>query len=74
MKIIVIVDDSAANLKIYSKLSQTVDPDVRVRTFHDPLQAIEWMEVNDPDLVITDYKMPRMTGAEFTRRIRSLST
>jgi diguanylate cyclase (GGDEF)-like protein len=74
MKIIVIVDDSAANLKIYSKLSQTVDPDVRVQTFHDPLRAIEWMEVNDPDLVITDYKMPRMTGAEFTRRIRSLST
>jgi diguanylate cyclase (GGDEF)-like protein/PAS domain S-box-containing protein len=72
MKTIVIVDDSAANLKIYSKLSEAVDPDVHVRTFRNPLQAIEWLELNEPDLVITDYKMPRMNGAEFTRRIRTL--
>ncbi len=72
MKIIVIVDDSAANLKIYSKLAEAVDTDVRVRAFHSPLQAIEWLESNDPDLVITDYKMPGITGAEFTRKIRTL--
>lgn len=74
MKVIVIVDDSAANLKIYSKLSEAVDPDVRVQAFHNPLQALEWLESNDPDLVITDYKMPSMTGAEFTSRIRTLSS
>ena len=72
MKTIVIVDDSAANLKIYSKLAGTVDRDVRVRTFQDPQQALEWLAVNDPVLVITDYKMPSMTGAAFTRRIRGL--
>jgi diguanylate cyclase (GGDEF)-like protein len=73
MKTIVIVDDSAANLTIYSKLAESVDPDVAVRSFRNPLQAIEWLEQNDPDLVITDYKMPRMNGAEFTRRIRALA-
>ena len=72
MKIIVIVDDSAANLKIYSKLAEAVDSEVRVQAFHNPLQAIAWLELNDPDLVITDYKMPSMSGAEFTRRIRAL--
>jgi diguanylate cyclase (GGDEF)-like protein len=74
MKTIVIVDDSLANLKIYSKLSETVDPEVKAHTFHDPHQAIEWLTTNDPDLVITDFKMPTMSGAEFTRRIRRLLT
>src|SRR6516165_436971 len=73
MKTIVIVDDSAANLKIYAKLAEAVDADVQVLTFPSPLQAIEWLEQNDADLVITDYKMPGMNGADFTRRIRSLA-
>jgi diguanylate cyclase (GGDEF)-like protein/PAS domain S-box-containing protein len=74
MTTIVIVDDSTANVKIYSKLSQTVDPDAVVHAFHDALQALTWLEANHPDLVITDYKMPKMTGAEFTRRLRELPT
>jgi diguanylate cyclase (GGDEF)-like protein/PAS domain S-box-containing protein len=74
MTTIVIVDDSTANVKIYSKLSQTVDPEAVVHAFHDALQAIEWLETHHPDLVITDYKMPKMTGAEFTRRLRLLPT
>jgi diguanylate cyclase (GGDEF)-like protein/PAS domain S-box-containing protein len=74
MKIIVIVDDSAANLRIYTKLSETIDPNVYVKAFHNPEQAVEWLKTNDPDLVITDYKMPGMTGAEFTRQIRELSS
>jgi diguanylate cyclase (GGDEF)-like protein len=74
MKTIVIVDDSLANLKIYSKLSETVDPEVKAHTFNDPHHAIEWLTTNDPDLVITDFKMPTMSGAEFTRRIRRLLT
>jgi diguanylate cyclase (GGDEF)-like protein len=69
---IVIVDDSAANLKIYSKLAEGVDLNVPVRTFNNPLHAIDWLESNDPDLVITDYKMPGMSGSEFTQRIRGL--
>jgi diguanylate cyclase (GGDEF)-like protein len=69
---IVIVDDSAANLKIYSKLAEGVDPAVKVQSFNNPLQAIDWLKLNGADLVITDYKMPRMCGSEFTRQVRAL--
>ena len=42
-----------------------------MRAFGDPIEALEWFEGNTPDLVITDYKMPRIDGAELTRRLRS---
>ena len=40
--------------------------------FADPGDALEWLEHNRVDLVITDYKMPGMDGAEFTRRFRAM--
>ena len=69
---IVIVDDSTANLKLYAKLAAGVEPNIAVQTFNDPRKALEWMAGNVADLVISDYKMPTMHGADFTRRIRAL--
>lgn len=42
-----------------------------VHTFADPRDAIAWATENTPDLVVTDYKMPGMDGAEFTRQFRA---
>jgi diguanylate cyclase (GGDEF)-like protein/PAS domain S-box-containing protein len=70
---IVIVDDRNTNRNIFTKLAASIEPDVTVRTFGDPLEALEWLSANKPDLVITDYKMPNMDGAEFIRRFRSIS-
>ncbi len=41
-----------------------------MRTFGDPIEALDWIDGNTPDLVITDYKMPTMDGAAFTSRFR----
>ncbi|MDR3532788.1 MAG: response regulator [Rhodopila sp.] len=71
---IVIVDDSTANLKLYAKLAAGVEPNVVVHSFNDPRKALEWLGGNAADLVITDYKMPSMHGAEFSRHIRQVST
>lgn len=71
---IVIVDDSAANLRIYAKIAAGLESNVRVHSFNDPRKALEWLTENHADLVITDYKMPTMHGAEFTRHVRQVPT
>lgn len=72
MALICILDDRVTNRNIFAKLAATIEPDVDVRAFGAPLVALEWMADNTPDLVVTDFKMPEIDGAEFTRRFRQL--
>lgn len=54
-----------------SRLASQADEDAVVHTFADPRDAIAWATENTPDLVVTDFKMPGMDGAEFTRQFRA---
>jgi diguanylate cyclase (GGDEF)-like protein/PAS domain S-box-containing protein len=70
--LIVIIDDQVTNQSIFSKLAGSIEEGTTVRAFGDPEKALDWVRDNTPDLVITDYKMPEMDGAEFIRRFREL--
>ncbi len=72
MSLIVIIDDRNTNRNIFTKLAASIEPGVKVESFGDPVEALAWLQNNQPDLVITDYKMPHMDGAEFIRRFRDL--
>jgi diguanylate cyclase (GGDEF)-like protein/PAS domain S-box-containing protein len=72
MAFVVIVDDRATNRSIFSRLASFLDDDVEVEAFSTPDPALRAIDGKMPDLVITDYKMPQMTGAAFTQQIRSL--
>ncbi len=69
---IVVVDDRVTNLAIFSKLAASIREGAEVATFSDPAAALSWIDGHPADLVITDYKMPGMNGAEFIRRLRSV--
>jgi CheY-like chemotaxis protein len=68
---ILIVDDSAINRLILERLVRGIESDAVVRTFAAPDEALLAVRAGDPDLVITDFSMPQMTGAEFARRCRA---
>ncbi len=68
---IVIVDDSPTNRRIYARLSRNLGIEVQLRTFENPQQVIDWLPDNRADLIITDYKMPFMTGDKLVAHIRA---
>lgn len=72
MSNIIIVDDQATNRNLFSRLAKSISSDISVNAFADPLEALSWLSENTPDLIISDYKMPQMDGAELIRRIREL--
>lgn len=72
MPLIAIIDDQSTNRRIYSMLVRSCGPDMDVRDFSDPLLALEWMASHRPDLIITDYRMPGMDGADMAQAVRTI--
>lgn len=72
MPLIFIVDDLATNRRIYARLAQSIGAHCKVMCFSDPVEALAEAEKAIPDLVIADFKMPHMDGAEMTRALRAL--
>lgn len=68
---IVIIDDTEINLALMRHLVQKLDG-CEALCFAESIQALQWCQHNDPDLVIVDYMMPAPDGLEFTRLFRAL--
>src|ERR1700722_12951912 len=74
MPLVVIFDDRLTNRNIFAKLVASIEPELQIQTFGDPLEALEWLALpgHVPDLVISDYKMPHMDGAGFIKAFRDI--
>lgn len=68
-KEILIVDDKPTIAKVVSVyLSDTFN----FTYFESPIKAISWLhEGNMPDLIITDLRMPDMSGADFMKYLKN---
>ena len=66
---LLIVDDEPANLQ---KLRRTFFADYRLLEATSGEEAFELASGNDLDLVITDQRMPRMSGLELLKKILSI--
>ncbi|WP_068311912.1 putative bifunctional diguanylate cyclase/phosphodiesterase [Polycladidibacter hongkongensis] len=69
---IVVIDDRAVNRSILTRLTAVAAPDYASISFADPLAALDYMRTNQPALIVTDYSMPEMDGAELTQAVRGI--
>ena len=67
---VLILDDQSTGRAILEKIILQVSDNIVVSDFADPLKALKWLETNDVDLIITDYRMPEMNGLEFIQNVR----
>jgi two-component system response regulator RpfG len=72
MPSIIVIDDQSVSRMILSELVRSIADDIRVEAFADPVVALDWVRFHGADLVLTDFKMPRMDGVEFTQWLRQI--
>jgi diguanylate cyclase (GGDEF)-like protein/PAS domain S-box-containing protein len=71
---IVIVDDRSTNLRVYAQYVAMMGPGFSAKCFHSAVEALEWLQSEPADLLIVDYRMPEMNGAEFISTVRARAT
>src|ERR1700745_2960737 len=69
MKRVLLVDDDPVVLRMYQQALS--HQGFKVETACDGLDAINELRVRLPDLMVLDLMMPRLSGAEVLKRIRS---
>ncbi len=67
---IVIIDDDKSHLLIMKHSILKEMPDVDIECFIDPIQALSFIEKEYPDLIITDYLMPKIDGLRLIKRLK----
>ncbi|MBN2211489.1 MAG: response regulator [Sedimentisphaerales bacterium] len=65
---ILIVDDEIHILYVLAYRLKTAG--YEVISASDGVEALELAQIEKPDVIITDYRMPRLSGLEMTRRLR----
>jgi len=66
---ILIVDDNAQNAELLQAYLEPLD--CRVRIAVDGVDALEQVDKQQPDLILLDIMMPRMSGFEVCRRLKN---
>jgi len=69
-QLVVVVDDSATNLKILARLAMSLGEAVVVQAFADPAAALSSCVGQRPDLVVASGEMARLDAAAFIGRLR----
>lgn len=71
MPTILIIDDDAEITGLLSEF--LTDHKYSVQIYHNPLEALEFLQKNSVDLVLLDIMMPEMDGLNVLRKIREHS-
>ncbi|MBI3480844.1 MAG: response regulator [Nitrosomonadales bacterium] len=70
--LVVVIDDEFTSRLILDKVLRSVQKNIIVKTFAEPITALAWIKDNIPDLIIVDYMMSGMTGLEAVQQMRRI--
>lgn len=66
---VLIVDDNPQNVELLQVFLESLP--VKVLTAQDGIEALEQVEAHHPDLILLDIMMPRMSGYQVCRKLKS---
>lgn len=65
------IDDQPTVLDIHAAILKSLKLNLKIVTMTDPVEAINWMQNKQVDLIITDFRMHQMNGMQFVEAINS---
>jgi two-component system cell cycle response regulator len=68
--VVLIVDDNAQNLELLEVYLEDM-PEVRTLSAANGLEALERINADRPDLILLDIMMPKMSGFELCKQLKS---
>ncbi len=68
---IILVDDEKMVTSAFKTLLK-VEGYKKVDCFNNPVEAVEFLKTNTPDIIISDFLMPEMNGLEFLTKAKEL--
>jgi response regulator RpfG family c-di-GMP phosphodiesterase len=66
---LIYVDDEEINLILFREMFKT---DFNIHTASSPADALEYLKEHEVDVVLTDHRMPVMTGIEFLKELQKM--
>ncbi len=66
---ILLVDDNKTDRLLYTKLLKTLVPNYKINVANNGREAFEMILKSIPALIITDHKMPEMSGYDLVKKI-----
>lgn len=66
-----LIDDQSTVLDIHAAILKSLKMDLKIIKMTDPVEALEWMQNKQVDLIITDFRMHQMDGMQFVQTIKS---
>lgn len=70
MKHLMIIEDEISLQNILEEI--LTDEGYEVSLFSDGLAALEKLKTTPPDMILTDFNLPKISGKEFIERIRTM--
>lgn len=67
---LVFVDDDKIQHMINRKNLLRIKPDIELFFFENPFEALDWLKINEADLLVLDVNMPEMQGWDFLNELR----
>jgi len=66
-----LIDDQPTVLDIHAAILKSLKLNLKIVTMTDPVEALEWMQNKQVDLIITDFRMHQMNGMQFVEAINN---
>ena len=66
-----LIDDQSTVLDIHAAILKSLKMNLKIVKMTDPIEALEWMQNKQVDLIITDFRMHQMDGMQFVQVIKN---